>query len=131
MLTDVSKEEDLRDLASETMDAFGKVHLLFNNAGVSGGTSIWESTISDWNWIIGVNLWGVIHGVRTFVPLMLEQGDECHIVNTAPMVGLVSTPSLGVYKVSKAGIIALTETLHHELKQRGGISRSLSSAQDG
>lgn len=119
VLTDVSKYNDVESLAQKTINTFGAVHLLFNNTGVSGGKTVWESTISDWKWIMGVNLWGVIHGIRVFVPIMLEKNDECHIVNTASMAGLVSSPSLGIYKVTKAGIITISETLHHELKQRG------------
>src|SRR5215213_2544837 len=113
--TDVSKADDVEALARRALDAFGAVHLLFNNAGVGAGTTVWESTLADWEWVLGVNLWGVIHGVRTFVPLMLEQADECHIVNTASMAGLVSGPALGVYKVTKHGVVALSETLCCEL----------------
>src|SRR5215813_6828456 len=93
--TDVSKPEDVDALARRTLGAFGAAHMLFNNAGVGAGSTVWESTLEDWQWVMGVNLWGVIHGVRTFVPLMLKQGDECHIVNTASMAGLVSGPALG------------------------------------
>lgn len=113
--TDVSKAEDVETLASRTLEAFGAAHLLFNNAGVGAGTTVWESTLEDWQWTLGVNLWGVIHGVRTFVPLMLRQGDECHIVNTASMAGLVSGPALGVYKVTKHAVVSLSETLYCEL----------------
>jgi NAD(P)-dependent dehydrogenase (short-subunit alcohol dehydrogenase family) len=113
--TDVSKAEDVEALAQSALGAFGAVHLLFNNAGVGAGTTVWESTLEDWQWVLGVNLWGVIHGVRTFVPLMLKQGDECHIVNTSSMAGLVSGPALGVYKVTKHGVVSLSETLSCEL----------------
>ena len=113
--TDVSKADDVEALARRALGAFGAVHLLFNNAGVGAGTTVWESTLADWEWVLGVNLWGVIHGVRTFVPLMLEQADECHIVNTASMAGLVSGPALGVYKVTKHGVVSLSETLCCEL----------------
>ncbi|MCB0135864.1 MAG: SDR family NAD(P)-dependent oxidoreductase, partial [Caldilineaceae bacterium] len=78
--TDVSKAGDVEELARKTLDAFGAVHLLFNNAGVGAGGSVWESTLADWQWVMGVNLWGVIHGIRTFVPIMLAQDTECHIV---------------------------------------------------
>ncbi|HVF41820.1 MAG TPA: SDR family NAD(P)-dependent oxidoreductase [Pyrinomonadaceae bacterium] len=115
VLTDVSKADDVEALASRTLEAFGAAHLLFNNAGVGAGTTVWESTLEDWQWTLGVNLWGVIHGVRTFVPLMLRQGDECHIVNTASMAGLVSGPALGVYKVTKHAVVSLSETLCCEL----------------
>ena len=123
--TDVSKAEDVEALARGTLEAFGAAHLLFNNAGVGAGTTVWESTLRDWQWALGVNLWGVIHGVRTFVPLMLEQGDECHVVNTSSMAGLVSGPALGVYKVAKHGVVSLSETLYHELaiiKSKIGVS---------
>src|ERR1044071_1599934 len=123
--TDVSKAGDVEALARRTLEAFGAAHLLFNNAGVGAGTTVWESTLEDWQWVLGVNLWGVIHGVRTFVPLMLKQADECHIVNTASMAGLVSGPALGVYKVTKHGVVSLSETLQCELalmKSKVGVS---------
>jgi NAD(P)-dependent dehydrogenase (short-subunit alcohol dehydrogenase family) len=123
--TDVSRASDVEALAQKTLGTFGGVHLLFNNAGVSAGTTIWESTLADWQWVISVNLWGVIHGVRTFVPIMLQQNTECHIVNTSSMAGLTSAPGTGPYGVSKQGIASLSETLYFELKQRGvpiGIS---------
>ncbi len=123
VLTDVSKASDVKALAQKTLDAFGAVHLLCNNAGVQAGDSIWESTLADWEWVMGVNLWGVIHGVRVFVPIMLEQDTECHIVNTASLVGLMSYPGGGIYKVTKHGIVTLSETLYHELKQRGAKVR--------
>lgn len=117
--TDVSKAEDIEELARRAHDAFGGVHLLFNNAGVMTTGTVWENTLSDWRWVLGVNLWGVIHGVRTFVPMMLQQDAEGHIVNTASMRGLSRASSNGVYCVSKHGVVALTETLHYELAQRG------------
>src|SRR5207253_1302564 len=117
--TDVSKILDVEALAQKTMATYGAVHLLFNNAGVGAGTIIWESTLADWEWTLGVNLWGVIHGIRTFVPLMLEQQTEGHIVNTASMAGLTSGPGLGIYKVTKHGVVTLSETLYHELALRG------------
>ncbi|MCP4756879.1 MAG: SDR family NAD(P)-dependent oxidoreductase [Proteobacteria bacterium] len=119
VVTDVSKQSDVERLAEKAISAFSEVHLLCNNAGVGAGTSIWESTIADWEWVIGVNLWGVIYGVRTFVPIMLKQGTECHIVNTASMAGLISGAGNGIYAVTKHGMISLTETLYHELKQMG------------
>jgi NAD(P)-dependent dehydrogenase (short-subunit alcohol dehydrogenase family) len=117
--TDVSKAEEVEALAQKTLETFGAVHLLFNNAGVGAGTTVWESTLADWKWVIGVNLWGVIHGIHTFVPLMLKQETEGHIVNTASMAGLVSGPALGVYKVTKHGVVTLSETLSHELALTG------------
>lgn len=118
VLTDVSKADDVNMLAQKTLDAFGSVHLVCNNAGVIGGASIWESTLADWKWIMGVNLLGTIHGVRTFVPIMLEQATEGHIINSASVAGLTSYHGSGVYKVTMHGIITLSETLHHELAQQ-------------
>jgi len=116
--TDVSLIGDIRALAQKTLDAFGSVHLLFNNAGVVGVPgSVWENSHADWRWVIGVNLWGVIHGVRVFVPIMLDQGFECHIVNTASVAGLISDSGLGIYKVTKHGVVTLSETLYHELAE--------------
>jgi len=116
--TDVSKMDEIEVLAQKTLDEFGAVHLLFNNAGVEVRGTIWEYTLADWEWIINVNLWGVIHGVKVFVPIMLEQQTECHIVNTASVAGLISGPGIGSYRVTKNGIISFSETLYHELKQR-------------
>lgn len=116
---DVSKAEDVERLALRTKEAFGKVHLLFNNAGVAAGGLVWENSARDWEWVLGVNLWGVIHGVRCFVPMMLEQGDECHVVNTASVAGLLSTQLMGVYNVSKHGVVTLTETLYNDLRLKG------------
>jgi NAD(P)-dependent dehydrogenase (short-subunit alcohol dehydrogenase family) len=117
--TDVSKARDVAALAQKTLEAFGAVHLLCNNAGVGTEAAIWESTLEEWEWVMGVNLWGVIHGVRAFVPLMLAQDTECHIVNTASMAGLIPGPGLGAYKVTKHAVVSLSETLHHELAERG------------
>lgn len=117
--TDVSQVRDVEALAQKTMEAFGAVHLLCNNAGVGTEAAVWESTLAEWEWIVGVNLWGVVHGVRVFVPLMLAQDAECHIVNTASTAGLISGPGLGAYKVTKHGVVTLSETLHHELAERG------------
>jgi short-subunit dehydrogenase len=119
VVTDVSKSGDVEALAKRTLETYGAVHLLCNNAGVSVRSTIWESTLSDWQWVLGVNLWGVIHGVRTFVPIMLQQTAESHIVNTASLAGLVSFPGIGIYKVTKFGVVSLSETLYHELKNRG------------
>ncbi|HEY7123301.1 MAG TPA: SDR family NAD(P)-dependent oxidoreductase [Ktedonobacterales bacterium] len=117
--TDVSKAEEVEALAHKTLEHFGAVHLLFNNAGVGAGATIWDSTLADWQWVLGVNLWGVIHGVHTFVPLMLKQGVEAHIVNTASIAGLISGPGLGIYKVTKFGVVTLSETLYSELTLTG------------
>lgn len=121
--TDVSQARDVAALAQKTLAVFGAVHLLCNNAGVGPEAAIWESTLEEWEWVMGVNLWGVIHGVHAFVPLMLAQDTECHIVNTASMAGLISGPGLGAYKVTKHAVVSLSETLHHELAERGAKVR--------
>src|SRR5207249_2930193 len=113
--TDVSKASDVDALAQKTLSEFGSVDLLFNNAGVGGGSLLWESTREDWNWVLGVNLWGVIHGIRSFVPIMLNQGTDAHIINTASVAGLISPPEMGPYNVSKHAVVTLSETLQHEL----------------
>lgn len=118
VLTDVSKAESVAELAQKTLDRFGAAHLLFNNAGVGAGGKIWETTLHDWEWTLNVNLWGVIHGIRTFTPIMLQQGDDCHIVNTASVAGLIAGPGLGAYKVTKHAVVSLSETLHYELKEQ-------------
>jgi NAD(P)-dependent dehydrogenase (short-subunit alcohol dehydrogenase family) len=121
--TDVSQARDVAALAQKTLEVFGAVHLLCNNAGVGTEAAIWESTLEEWEWVMGVNLWGVIHGVRAFVPLMLAQDTGCHIVNTASMAGLISGPGLGAYKVTKHAVVSLSETLSHELAERGAKVR--------
>jgi NAD(P)-dependent dehydrogenase (short-subunit alcohol dehydrogenase family) len=118
VVCDVSRHEDVEQLAHRTLEAFGAVHVVCNNAGVGGGFGrIWEASLADWRWVLDVNLWGVIHGVRTFVPIMLERGDEGHIVNTASVAGLV--PGTRVYSVSKHAVVALSEALYHGLAQVG------------
>lgn len=113
--TDVSKAGDVEALAKKTVDAFGAVHVLCNNAGVAVDGLSWERTVADWQWVLGVNLWGVIHGIRVFVPIMLGQEGEGHIINTSSVAGLVSIPMHGVYQVTKHAVVTLSETLHHEL----------------
>lgn len=118
--TDVSQADSVDALAKTAQDRFGDIHLVCNNAGVGGlRRRIWEADLRDWQWVLGVNLWGVIHGVKTFVPIMLDQGCECHMVNTASVAGLLSTPAMAVYNVSKHGVVTLTETLHHDLAEIG------------
>lgn len=117
--TDVSRADEVEALARTTLDAFGGVHLLFNNAGVSGGSSTWESTIANWTWVLGVNLWGVIHGVRTFVPIMLQQDAPGHVVNTASVTGLVSLPYGALYQASKHAVVTISESLLLELGYLG------------
>jgi NAD(P)-dependent dehydrogenase (short-subunit alcohol dehydrogenase family) len=121
---DVRKSEQVQALADAAMAEFGAVHLVFNNAGVGSGGLIWENTEADWEWVMGVNVWGVIHGVRIFTPLMLAAAArdpqfEGHIVNTASMAGLLTAPTLGVYNVSKHAVVALTETLYQDLQLVG------------
>ena len=117
--TDVSRAEDIDELASRTLEAFGAVHLVVNNAGVAPLGSAWENTLADWQWTLGVNLWGVIHGVRVFTPLLLAQaqkaGEAGHIVNTASVSGFINAPGMCMYNVSKHAVVALSESLHHEL----------------
>ncbi len=115
--TDVSNAADVENLAVQTYDTFGAAHILCNNAGVVCSRPIWEHTLADWEWVLGVNLWGAIHGIHTFVPRMLSQETECHIVNTASILGLIRGPGEGIYKVSKHGVVALSETLADELAQ--------------
>jgi len=117
--TDVSRGEDVEALARFTIDRFGAVHVVCNNAGVAVGGVTWQHTVKDWQWLLGVNLWGVIHGVRTFVPIMLQQGDECHVVNTASRAGLLTRPWLAMYCASKHAVVALSESLYHELTLTG------------
>ncbi len=118
--TDVSKPEALQNLAQKTLDRFGGVHLLHNNAGVGGGAGFLETSLGDWKWVMGVNFWGPIHGIWAFLPVMLKQDTECHIVNTSSMGGLIISPFMGTpYGVSKFGVMALSETLAHELKLMG------------
>ncbi len=118
--TDVSEASDVEALAEKTIDAFGAVHVLCNNAGVGPpGGPLWERTAADWQWVLGVNLWGVIHGIRVFVPIMRAQDTEGHIVNTASLLGLASMPWTGIYNVTKHAIVTLSETLYHELTLTG------------
>jgi NAD(P)-dependent dehydrogenase (short-subunit alcohol dehydrogenase family) len=118
---DVRHAAEVQALADATMARFGAVHLVFNNAGVGSGGLIWENTQADWEWVLGVNLWGVIHGVRIFTPLMLEcarkdPAYEGHIVNTASMAGMLNAPTMGVYNVSKHAVVSLSETLYQDLE---------------
>jgi NAD(P)-dependent dehydrogenase (short-subunit alcohol dehydrogenase family) len=122
---DVTKPEQLDHLADQTYKRFGAAHLLFNNAGVAVAGPAWMATLEDWKWCLDVNLMGVIHGIRSFVPRMLRQDDECHVVNTASVAGLISVPGSAVYCVSKHGVVTLSECLHQDLqiaKARIGVS---------
>lgn len=113
--TDVSEESDVVALADLAERELGGSHLLFNNAGVLVGGRVWERTLEDWRWVLGVNLFGVIHGVRVFVPRMLAAGEPAHVVNTASVGGLLSGPFLSPYVVSKHAVVALSESLRDEL----------------
>jgi NAD(P)-dependent dehydrogenase (short-subunit alcohol dehydrogenase family) len=119
MRVDVSQAAQVQTLADESFDRFGAVHLLFNNAGVAAGGYLWEHSPSDWQWVIGVNLMGVAHGVHSFVPRMIRQSDDSHVVNTASVAGLIAPQMMGVYNVSKHAVVALSETLHHDLRLAG------------
>ena len=112
VVTDVSKLEHIENLAQKTIETFGEVHLLCNNAGVAAPGALWECVLPDWQWVIGVNLWGVIYGIQTFIPIMLQQDNECHIVNTSSMAGILHGDSvLGIYAVTKQAVVALSESL--------------------
>lgn len=117
LLTDVSKPGDVESLAQKTLKTYGAVHILFNNAGVGGGNSIWQSTLADWQWVMGVNLWGQIYALRIFVPLMLAQDTDCYIVNTASIAGLLSYHPSAAYQVTKHAVVALSEHLYHSLAE--------------
>ena len=121
VLTDVSKASEIEALAKKTLETYGTVNLLVNNAGIGNTKYTWNYTLKDWEYQLGVNLWGVINGVRIFTPIMLKQGGECHIVNISSIEGLVSGsgPGGAVYGVSKHGVVSLSETLRTDLKLKG------------
>ncbi|RKE35920.1 short subunit dehydrogenase [Paraburkholderia sp. BL23I1N1] len=131
--TDVSDAAQVEALAQAALDAFGKVHLLFNNAGVGSGGFLWESSANDWAWVFNVNVMGVAHGVRAFTPIMLRQNEPAHIVNTASVAGLLSPPAMGIYNASKHAVVSLTETLYHDLQlaQAGKPALTEQSANGG
>jgi NAD(P)-dependent dehydrogenase (short-subunit alcohol dehydrogenase family) len=117
---DVSQAQEVEALGRAVAERFGAPHLVFNNAGVAAAGLIWESSAKDWEWVLGVNLMGVVHGVRVFTPMMLAAADadpgyRGHIVNTASMAGLLSPPNMGVYNVSKHAVVSLSETLYQDL----------------
>jgi len=118
VVTDVSDRTSVEALRDAALERFGAVHLVHNNAGIGLGGPIWEVTEEDWRWILGVNLWGVIHGVATFTPLLLEQG-EGHIVNTASIAGIIVAPFLGPYNATKQAVVAISETLFKDLQAVG------------
>ncbi|RZJ26648.1 MAG: SDR family oxidoreductase [Haliea sp.] len=118
---DVSSASQMEALATDAFARFGAPHFVFNNAGVGCGGLVWENTVQDWEWVLGVNVWGVIHGVRLFTPMMLEAAKkdpswQGHIVNTASMAGLLTPPNMGIYNVSKHAVVSLTETLYQDLR---------------
>ena len=115
MLTDVTSPDANEALANAALERFGGIHLVHLNAGVLTGGFTWENTVDDWRWVLDVNLWGVIHGVRSFIPRMLEKGEEGHVVITASVGGLTSGGLLGPYSTSKYGAVAIAESLHREL----------------
>lgn len=116
--TDVSESSSVDALRHSAIDHFGAVHLVHNNAGVGAGGLLWEVSEADWRWVLGANLWGVIHGIRAFVPLLVAQG-EGHVVNTASMAGLVSTPFMGPYNATKHAVVTISETLAKDLRAVG------------
>jgi NAD(P)-dependent dehydrogenase (short-subunit alcohol dehydrogenase family) len=118
---DVRHAAEIEAMGAATLERFGAPHLVFNNAGVGAGGLIWEHSARDWDWVMGVNVMGVAHGVRVFTPMMLaaekaDPGYSGHIVNTASMAGLVNMPNMGVYNVSKHAVVSLSETLYQDLK---------------
>ena len=118
---DVSNAADMQALADAVKVRFGAPHFVFNNAGVGAGGLVWENSVADWEWVLGVNVWGVVHGVRLFTPMMLDAAQkdpsyQGHIVNTASMAGLLTAPNMGIYNVSKHAVVALTESLYQDLK---------------
>jgi len=117
--TDVASWESVESLAAQAFDRFGAVHLLCNNAGVTRPATAWECSREDWSWVLGVNLNGVFHGIRAFVPRMIERGEPGHVVNTASTAGLVAHPGVAAYTASKHAIVGLSESLYHDLRRRG------------
>ena len=118
--TDVSRAEQVEELAKQTLSKYGAVHVLCNNAGIAtgiGGGASWKSSLNDWHWIMGVNLMGVVHGIRSFLPLMIEQDTEAHIVNTASLAGLI--PSSALYGTTKFAVVGLSESTYLELQRDG------------
>ena len=118
VVTDVSDAASVRELRDRALERFGAVHLVHNNAGIGTGGPIWEFSEEDWRWIIGVNQWGVINGIATFVPLLMEQG-EGHVVNTASIAGLTTTAFLGPYHATKFAVVAMSEVLYKDLQTAG------------
>lgn len=116
---DVSKASDVEALADRTYERFGAAHLIINNAGVGVAGPVWSAPLDEWKWVLDVNLMGVVHGIRAFVPRMLAAKEEGHVVNTASVAGLLSVPGSGVYCASKHAVVSLSECLHHDLRMTG------------
>jgi NAD(P)-dependent dehydrogenase (short-subunit alcohol dehydrogenase family) len=114
---DVSQAAQVEGFRDQALTRLGGLHVVCNNAGVSPLGPVWENSVADWQWILGVNLWGVIHGVRAFAPHLIAQ-DEGHIVNTASVAGLITPPGSGAYNVTKHAVVALSESLQHDLRER-------------
>jgi NAD(P)-dependent dehydrogenase (short-subunit alcohol dehydrogenase family) len=125
VVCDVSDADQVDALRDAAVERFGTVHVVCNNAGVAGGGPVWTQTRADWDWVLGVNLFGVINGITSFTPLLIEQG-EGHIVNTASMAGLLSTPWAATYNVSKHGVVTLSETLWGDLQLAGATGVGVS-----
>jgi NAD(P)-dependent dehydrogenase (short-subunit alcohol dehydrogenase family) len=115
VVADVSKADDVQRLADAALAEFGAIHIACNNAGVFAGGLLWEESVADYQWQLGVNVWGVIHGIRTFIPIMAAQDSQCHIVNTASMAAVTAMPYSGIYHMTKHAVLALSESLYHEL----------------
>jgi NAD(P)-dependent dehydrogenase (short-subunit alcohol dehydrogenase family) len=113
--TDVSDPIAVESLAETAWSRLGGAHVVFNNAGVMAGGLSWERSVEDWQWVLGVNLWGVINGIRSFIPRLIEQGEPAHVVNTASVAALIAGPFLSPYLASKHAVLAVTESAHHEL----------------
>jgi NAD(P)-dependent dehydrogenase (short-subunit alcohol dehydrogenase family) len=113
---DVSKAAEVENVAVKVYERFGAAHLLCNNAGVAVSGPTWTTTLDEWQWVLGVNLMGVVHGIRSFVPRMLAQGGDCHVVSTASAAGLISVPGSSIYCASKHGVVTVSECLKHELR---------------
>jgi NAD(P)-dependent dehydrogenase (short-subunit alcohol dehydrogenase family) len=116
VVCDVSKKEEVERLSQEAVKAYDTVHILCNNAGVSTTGFTWEISLEDWDWVMGVNLWGVVYGTHYFTPIMMKNGDPCHIINTASMAGLTNGLNMTPYYVTKNGVVSMSETMHKELE---------------
>lgn len=115
VVTDVSKAESVQALADAALERFGSIDIVCNNAGVFAGGLLWEESLADYQWQMDVNVWGVVHGIRTFVPIMAKQAGACHMVNTASMAAVTAMPYSGIYHMTKHSVLALSESLYHEL----------------